>query len=155
VVRSVPVVLESGRGILPSGGVTRTGGQMLLVVLMVVAFATLVFARLTGPGPGNSPSPGASGLIAASASPGTTPAPTPTATPPPSTPTPPPSATPSPAPSPTATPIPSGTRRYTVKSGDTLSAIAARFGTTVAAISAANNITDPRLIRPGQVLIIP
>ena len=42
-----------------------------------------------------------------------------------------------------------------MKSGDTLSGIAARFGTTVAALKRANGITDPRLIRVGQVLVIP
>ncbi len=41
---------------------------------------------------------------------------------------------------------------YTVAPGDTLSAIAARFGTTVAALAAANGITDPDLIEVGQVL---
>jgi LysM repeat protein len=42
-----------------------------------------------------------------------------------------------------------------VKPGDTLTAIAAKFGTTVAAIVAANNITNPNLISVGQVLVIP
>jgi hypothetical protein len=42
-----------------------------------------------------------------------------------------------------------------VQPGDTLSAIAERFGTTVEAIVAANNIEDPNQIYPGQVLIIP
>ena len=44
---------------------------------------------------------------------------------------------------------------YTVKPGDTLTAIAAKFGTTVAAIVAANNIANPNLISVGQVLVIP
>lgn len=44
----------------------------------------------------------------------------------------------------------------TVRAGDTLSHIAARCGTTVNAIMRANpNITDPNLIRVGQVIIIP
>lgn len=46
-------------------------------------------------------------------------------------------------------------RTYTVKRGDTLSAIAVRFGTTVAALAAANNITNPNMIQVGQVLTIP
>lgn len=41
---------------------------------------------------------------------------------------------------------------YTVVSGDTLSGIAARYGTTVAALAAANGIANPNLIRVGQVL---
>ena len=47
------------------------------------------------------------------------------------------------------------TIRYTVMPGDTLFLIAQRFATTIAAIVAANNITDPNLIYPGQELIIP
>lgn len=46
-------------------------------------------------------------------------------------------------------------RTYTIKSGDTLYAIAVRFGTTVAAIAAANHIANPNQISIGQVLIIP
>ena len=44
---------------------------------------------------------------------------------------------------------------YTVKSGDSLSAIALKFGTTVKAIADANQIPDPNFIRVGQVLVIP
>jgi murein DD-endopeptidase MepM/ murein hydrolase activator NlpD len=45
--------------------------------------------------------------------------------------------------------------RYVVRSGDTLTSIARRFGTTVEAIMVANNLTDPNLIFVGQVLLIP
>lgn len=44
---------------------------------------------------------------------------------------------------------------YTVAEGDTLLAIADRFGTTVEAIIAANDIADPTALFIGQVLIIP
>lgn len=44
---------------------------------------------------------------------------------------------------------------YTVQPGDTLFQIAQRFGTTVQSLVQANNITDPDLIYPGQVLTIP
>lgn len=44
--------------------------------------------------------------------------------------------------------------RYTVKSGDTLSAIAAKTGSSVSAIRSANGISGS-LIRPGQSLAIP
>ena len=46
------------------------------------------------------------------------------------------------------------TGTYTVQSGDSLSAIAARFGTTVSALQSANNIRNANLIYPGQVLKI-
>jgi len=49
----------------------------------------------------------------------------------------------------------SGLRTYTVKPGDTLTGIAIKFGTTVAAIASANNITNINNISVGQVLIIP
>lgn len=44
---------------------------------------------------------------------------------------------------------------YTVKKGDTLSGIARKYGTTVAALAATNGIANPNLIRVGQVLKIP
>lgn len=58
-------------------------------------------------------------------------------------------AQPPPAPQPGAT-------SYTVRQGDTLKAIAARFATTVSAILAANpSVTDPNRIYVGQRLKIP
>lgn len=44
---------------------------------------------------------------------------------------------------------------YTVKRGDTVGAIAKRYGTTVAAIAASNALRDPNKISVGQVLNIP
>lgn len=43
---------------------------------------------------------------------------------------------------------------YTVVSGDTLLAIAAKYGTTYQKIASDNNIANPNVICPGQVLII-
>ncbi|MCD7990454.1 MAG: LysM peptidoglycan-binding domain-containing protein [Clostridia bacterium] len=43
---------------------------------------------------------------------------------------------------------------YQVKSGDTLSAIANRFGTSVSALVSVNGIANPNLIYVGQVLVI-
>lgn len=43
---------------------------------------------------------------------------------------------------------------YTVRSGDTLSSIAARFGTSYEALASANHIADPNFIYPGQVLVV-
>ncbi len=53
-----------------------------------------------------------------------------------------------------AAPIQSAGTTYTVQSGDTLSGIAAKFGTTYQAIAAKNGISNPNLIYPGQVLHI-
>ncbi len=54
------------------------------------------------------------------------------------------------------TPIPSGAGfLYTVQSGDTLSALALRFGTTVDAIVSANGLTSGDFITVGQQLLIP
>lgn len=44
---------------------------------------------------------------------------------------------------------------YTVKIGDTLTKIAAENGTTVATLVKLNNISNPNLIRVGQVLVLP
>ena len=75
--RSAPILLEPSRGLVPlAGGTARTGGQALLVGLMVLAFLVLVVARTTAPPASGSPSPGASTS-------GRAPTPTPTHTPPP------------------------------------------------------------------------
>lgn len=49
---------------------------------------------------------------------------------------------------------PGGTVTYVVVPGDTLGAIARRFGTTVTSIAQLNGIVNPNLIRVGQRLII-
>lgn len=66
------------------------------------------------------------------------------------------SVSPTPAPTPTPAPAPSTptVQTYTVAKGDTLSAIAKRYGTTYQKIAADNNIPNPNLIHPGQVLKI-
>ena len=94
-----------------------------------------------------------------SASPTVTPSPSPSATPSPSVS---PTASPKPSisatPKATATPKPTATakpKNYTVKSGDLLSKIAAKFGVTTTALMTANKITNANLIKVGQVLVIP
>jgi LysM repeat protein len=157
---TTPVLLERPRPALPVPATMQRGvGQIILVGLLAVAFVAVFFARL-GSTPAASPSPSASPPAIASASPSRAPSPSPTASASPS-PSISPSAAPSPTrtprqsarPSPSASPVPaSGT--YTVKSGDTLSGIAAQFGTTVKAIRDLNGLTS-NVIHPGQVLKIP
>ncbi len=45
-------------------------------------------------------------------------------------------------------------REYTVKRGDTLGKIAARFNTTVSRLAAINKITNVNLIYPGMTIIL-
>lgn len=156
----VPVTLESvhtrpGVGV----GSPRVGGQALLVGLMVVALVVLVVARTTPMGgasavpSGSAPPPSAavsSAFAGASAAPSASVTPSPTAVA-----TTAPSASASQAASPSPVPSASALRTYRVRAGDTIASIAAKYGTTVKAIVAANKITDPHTIHVGQVLIIP
>jgi LysM repeat protein len=59
------------------------------------------------------------------------------------------------APPPPSTPAPSQGVQHVVAWGETLDIIAARYGVSAQAIAAANNLSDPNLIRAGDVLIIP
>ncbi len=52
-------------------------------------------------------------------------------------------------------PQPGGPVYYTVRAGDTLKNIAARYGTTWQAIAAANNLPNANIIYTGQTLLIP
>ena len=52
-------------------------------------------------------------------------------------------------------PAPAAPATHQVAYGETLNGIAARYGTTIAAIAAANDIANPSRIRAGQVLTIP
>jgi LysM repeat protein len=132
----------------------RRGGQLALAGLLVAAFAAVAVARLSGGG-----GPNQLGAIASSAPSPSAAASTPFATPEPTVlpteaPTAPPSAPPTAAPSPS----PSAAHdTYTVRSGDTLTAIARRFGTTIDAIAELNNIAkaDRNNLYVGQVLLIP
>lgn len=148
-VPTAPVVLEGPGLALPSDAAARRLAGPLTIAVVGVALGALVLSR--GPlAPGSSPagddraSPAPSGTVApATPVPSRAPTTAPTAVP---------SGPPAPTPRPSATPRP---RTYTVRSGDTLSGIAARFGTTVAKLAALNKISNPSLIRRGQVLKIP
>lgn len=172
-IRGTLVSLDPARGRIaglpgPSG---KAGGQALLIGLMVLAFIVLVIARTTPPSSGSS-GPSFAAVIGASASIDTstgpaTSGPSGTAAASPSWSSQEPTAVTSPAPSiapsptvlatvkPTAMPIPADAVRYRVKSGDTLSSIAAKFNTTVKKLKVANGIAVGNIIRVGQVLIIP
>jgi LysM repeat protein len=60
----------------------------------------------------------------------------------------------SPAPAPVAPAAPAAATTYTVVARDTLSGIASRFGTTTRNLMSLNGITNPNLLRVGQVLSI-
>jgi LysM repeat protein len=53
-----------------------------------------------------------------------------------------------------AAPAPVARRTYVVRSGDTLSAIAARYGTSVPALVALNHLSNPNRIYAGQTLSV-
>jgi LysM repeat protein len=148
--RMAPVVLDHGRiGLaVPAAARDRPAGQLALGALMLVAFAAIAFARLSGVGD--------SGLVAGAGSP--SPQATLAAALPTPTPSPVPSAVPSAAASPVLTPAPDPTepaRTYKVKRGDTLSGIAARFGTTVRVLIDLNDIKNPSRIAIGARLKLP
>lgn len=44
---------------------------------------------------------------------------------------------------------------HTVRSGETMSSIARRYGVSVNALASSNGVANPNLLRPGQVLRIP
>ncbi len=165
VARTAPLVLERARPLVPIDrlGDPRRWGQVALVALMILAIVAVAIARSGGQAGSGSDG----GIGGTSPSVGTTPSTA--ATPPRATPTAAtsvpvtspatgpgestaPGVAPTNAPSPAA---PSPRQTYTVKRGDTLSAIATRFGTTVLAIRQLNDISNPSLIRVGQVLQIP
>ena len=59
------------------------------------------------------------------------------------------------APAPAAVAQAAGSVSYTVRSGDTVTAIAAKHGATVAAVVAANGLDSRALVRIGQKLTVP
>jgi LysM repeat protein len=59
------------------------------------------------------------------------------------------------APAPPSASPPSAGQTHTVRPGETLSAIARRYGVSVWVLARANSLANPSLIVPGQVLVIP
>ena len=155
-VSMLPVVLDRG----PLGATLERGALRRLaapasVVIVGAALGAFLLAR--GPGaPGPASSVGAAGATVGPSTPPTSRTSSPPVTAAPSdasAPTPTPSP-PSPPPA-SASPAPLGGSTYTVRPGDTLSAIAKRFGTTTRALVELNGIANPSLIRAGQVLKLP
>ena len=140
IARTAPVLLEPTRLMDQTLRLRfdRGPGQLALIGLMIVAFAIVGLARLSG----------AAAPIVPSAQPSTV-AVVPSRPP---TPRPSPSVVASVAPS--GSPEPSFRAIYTVKKGDTLAAVAARYKTTVAKIVAANALKT-KTLKIGQVLKIP
>lgn len=160
--RTSPALIDDGRlGLpIPIGGRERSVSQAGLGAVLVGVLLLLVVIRFTGGGGSETelstlPSAGAStspaATLAATVRPSVVPSPTPLATPADR-----PSASPTGAVAgATASAPPSATRRYRVRSGDTLVGIAGVFGTTVKALQELNGIEDPTRLRVGQILLIP
>jgi len=146
-VPTTPVVLEGpGMGMPVEGNVRRLAAPATVIVVAAALGALLLSRGPLAPGSSGAGDDGPS----LAASPSTAPAsprPSPAATAAPSA-----EATPRPSPSPAPSARP---RTYRVKAGDTLSGIAVAFGTSVKELADLNGITNPSLIRVGQVLKIP
>jgi LysM repeat protein len=139
--RPAPILLEQPRLVdqVIRLQLDRAPGQLALIGLMVLAFAVVALTRLSaGGGPAPSSEPSSAAVVGSP-----TPRPTPTATP-----------TFDPSASPSANPSPSFQTTYKVKKGDTLAAIAGRYGTTAARIKTLNGLKSNTL-KVGQVLKIP
>lgn len=139
--RTAPILLEPRRLVDQTMRLRldRAPGQAALIGLMIVAFAVVALARLSGgAAPAIVPSPGPSAVAVV-----------PTRAP---TPRPSPSVAVSVAPS--SSPSPSFRATYKVLKGDTLRAIATKYKTTVPKIQAANGLKTTTL-KIGQVLNIP
>jgi LysM repeat protein len=166
--RTSPLVLDQGRLAVGLPGLPDRGvGQGGLVALMAVAFGAIAVTRMTGGGPdvipaaagGASSSPTAVASAAPVATerpntPTTSPGTSPERTLVPSDVEPTPSAPSSASPGSTHSPG-TKTTTYKVKSGDSLSGIAAAHGTTWQVLAEINDINDPKKLRVGQVLTLP
>lgn len=162
--RTTPLVLDHGRVALRIPALRAQGGgigQGAIAGLMAVAFVVLVLARFStgtgSPGPsdqslavgGGHASPSHAPATKRPASSAAAPTPTPGRTLVPTGVQPTPKPTNAPAASATHMVIPA---IYKVRSGDTLSGIAARYQTTVRSLVKLNGITDPGHLRVGQEL---
>jgi LysM repeat protein len=124
----------------------RIGTAALIVLGLVLAGVLVAWIGLGGLaailGPSPTPRPSATSTASLTPEPSASVEPSASA-----------SIAPTPTPGPTPTPAPTPVT-YIVQAGDTLNAIAARFGTTAQAIRDANGLTSD-IIQVGQILIIP
>jgi len=157
--RTTPVVLDHGRisVTMPALRSDRFPGQAVLIVLLGIAFAAILLARLTGGAAPAAldqatPTPGVSALV--SGDPTRLASSRPTGSAEPSSGSSPSAAAASDAPG-SAQPSATGTRTYKIKTGDTLIGIAAKFNTTPKAIAKLNGLTNPSALKVGQVIQIP
>jgi len=158
-VAMLPVVVDRGPfgATLEREGLRRLAGPASVVV---VGAALGAFLLARGPGAPATAAPSAPPDATQSRAPGSAAtSAAPASTQPSPTPVPPPSPSPSPAasaaPAQSASPAPASGRTYIIRRGDTLSAIATRFGTTTAVLVQLNGIVNPSLIHVGQVLQLP
>jgi LysM repeat protein len=162
-----PVILDHRRFDLrvPALRADRLSGQAVLVGVLGIALTAILLSRPsgdagTGSGVGSA-SPAASDaapseVVGSPASSPAGPTDAPATDQPIATPAAPASAAASAAASTVSSAEPSTSgATYKVKSGDTLSAIAARFGTTVRVLVQLNGITDPSRLKVGQVIKLP
>jgi LysM repeat protein len=147
--RTIPVALDRPTAITGPTAVVeayRRLGSIGLAALALLALILVILARFAGTSPAPSPSPTPTLFAGGSPTPGATAPPTAAPT------TPPPSASPSLSPTPTPAPTPI---IYIVKRGDSLTAIAERYGTTVQVLQQVNGIAPGEVIQPGQKIKIP
>jgi LysM repeat protein len=151
IARTSAVVLEHPRLSAPTARwpLDRGLSQVVLVVLMVLAFAAVAVARFSSSDSSGTTGASPSASIAATASPTRRPTPSPSQSPSPDV-------SPGSSASAAAPSVePSFRTTYKVKKGDTLVGIASTFDTTVARIREANGLADDATLRVGQVLKIP
>jgi hypothetical protein len=155
----LPVVVDKGPlgSTLEREGLRRLAAPASVVIVGAAVGAFLLARGPIAPGPTSDNGAGGS-TVGPSMPPAATPSSPPVTAAPSDAPAPTPSPTP-PAPSPSprasASPAPVGGGTYTVRSGDNLASIAARFGTTTRVLVQLNGIANPSLILVGQVLKLP
>ncbi len=167
-----PPVIETTAPLTPTGELTMTVNVTAAAEIASASSPTTTRRLDSSPTPSATATPTASALPAATATPTASPRstattmatatttarpPTATATRVPATATPrPATATATRVPA-TATPVrdAAGTTRYTIRAGDTLSAIAARFNTSVARLLALNPGLNPSRLQVGAQILVP